>query len=85
MNFLFSVLPRTRVRIRIHDVRSAEYPREWVLRENRAERAIPASPDVLYGFRVMFCNYALRRFRLAASAGQPDRPGFEGQLLIERV
>jgi len=96
VNFLyFEVLPRlaSGVRIHVHDILlPADYPKDWVLRENRSwneQYVLRALLMYSTGFRVMFgCNYAFRGFPglVAAALGDPNGPSFGGgSLWLERL
>ena len=68
-HLFFEVLPRLRsgVRIHIHDIHlPKEYPKEWVIDENRSwneQYLLRALLMYSNGFRVLFgCNYAFTRF-----------------------
>ena len=88
VNFLyFEVLPRLRsgVRVHIHDIfLPSEYPRDWVIREQRSwneQYLLRALLMHSTGFRVMFgCSYAFFRFPalVAAALGVPSDRGFSG-------
>jgi hypothetical protein len=96
VNFLFfDVLPRlaTGVRIHIHDIfLPNEYPREWVLDENRSwneQYVLRALLMYSAGFRVIFgCSYALARFPdlVRSALADPNGRAFGGgSFWIERV
>jgi predicted O-methyltransferase YrrM len=95
VNELFlEVLPRLKpgVRIHIHDIfLPAEYPREWVVDENRSwneQYLLRALLIHSSGFRVLFgSNYAYLRFpgQVGTALGLGDRPAYGGgSFWIER-
>lgn len=96
VNFLFfEVLPRLApgVRVHVHAIFLPEdYPREWVVGENRSwneQYFLRALLMYSTGFRVMFgCNYAVRRFPDLVSTAlgrRGKRPFGGGSLWIERL
>ncbi len=94
VNFLFfEVLPRLRPRVvvHVHDVHLPfEYPKNWVLAENRSwneQYLVRALLMYSTGFRVLFgCRYAFHRFPdlVAAALARPGGYG-GGSLWIERT
>lgn len=96
VNFLyFEVLPRlaSGVRVHIHDIfLPHDYPREWVLGENRSwneQYLLRALLMHSAGFRVVFgCSYAFWRFPelVCAALAHPKGHAFAGgSFWIERV
>ncbi|MGQ0800066.1 MAG: class I SAM-dependent methyltransferase [Pseudomarimonas sp.] len=92
---LFEVLPRlaTGVRIHVHDIfLPNEYPRDWVIGENRSwneQYALRALLMYSTAFKVIFgCSYAFARFptEVQAALALPKGHAFAGgSLWIERV
>ena len=88
VNFLyFEVLPRLKpgVLIHIHDISlPLDYPREWVIDENRSwneQYLLRALLMYSSAFEVIFsCNYAYQRFPdlVRSALGDPDGEGFGG-------
>lgn len=96
VNFLYlQVLPRLKpgVRVHIHDIfLPAEYPRDWVIDENRSwneQYLLQALLMFSAGFRVLFgCNYAFMRYpqKVIAALNHPKGHGFGGgSFYIERI
>lgn len=94
-HLFFEILPRLRagVRIHVHDVFFPhEYPREWVLDENRSwneQYLLRALLMYSTAFRVVFgCNYAYSRFpqKVIDALAHPKGYGYGGgSFWMERV
>jgi hypothetical protein len=91
----FEVLPRLRpgVRVHIHDIfLPNEYPKEWVIGENRSwneQYLLRALLMHSTGFRVLFgCSYASYRFPELVRRAVPHPKGYAfggGSMWIERL